>query len=231
MKNTLSLILLVGGKSSRMGQDKSALKLSLFPQINRIDKKNSSLKIDFFEHALILLSSLSKANPHIKTEIKISCRANQDKFMQEKLSNLDSSYDFELLFDNGVGVCEAIQICLEKTKTPCLFIPCDTPFLTVDILQQLVDAWHNNKNTFSNQNKSYINYVFSKDNTQKKQSLIAIYTQEAIPYLEASIEAKMPLQKAIPSQFVKILYYNNEQEKNFQNLNTEEDLKQAKNLF
>lgn len=292
MKNTLSLVLLMGGKSSRMGQDKSILKMSLLPcpvhnylmnngmditntelvheelvhkknpdnpiNINSLkENQNLSNDMDFFEHALFLLCSLSKANPHINTQIKISCRSNQDECIQERLLNLYSGYDFELLFDNGVGVCEAISMCLEKTQSSCLFIPCDTPFLTVDILQKLINAWqahcdennvlNNNKNAslldngldnnlphniLENnvvlQEKSYVNYVFSDKNTQRKQTLISIYTQEALSYLASSIKTKMPLQKAIPEEFVKILYYTKEQELFFQNLNTIKDLNNAK---
>ena len=275
MKSTLTLILLVGGKSSRMGQDKSALKLSLFPQIGIANKntplhvpdENSKKKshdtnpsqdnqnlnndLDFFENALSLLLALSIANPNIKSNIKISCLENQHEFMCKRLSKLSStigttsaigainatgttgtasanSYQknqsqtdcFDFIFDNGVGVCEAIQMCLEQTKTPCLFIPCDTPFLTRNILQSLINAWQNNE--------SYASYVFSENNTNKKQSLIAIYTQKAIPHLNSSIKTKMALQKAIPEEFAKIINYDDTQIPFFQNLNTIQDLNKAK---
>ncbi len=294
MQKKLSLVLLVGGKSSRMRQDKSALKLSVLShnissddilansdalscnevlsnhtsfedefsshhalsqnisnkstisstQHTRSSCENKKLlniaeDKEFFAHALFLLYSLSKANPHIATEIKVSCRANQYEFMKNRVdklqayemqSNIENLNDvnFELILDDGLGVCEAISLCLEKTQSACLFIPCDVPFLTLQLLQELIDAWDkdvSSKNiTFHD---AYASYVFIDEN-QKKQSLIAIYTQKALPYLTASLPKKIPLQKMLPEELSKLLPYTAAQEIFFQNMNTIKDLDSAK---
>lgn len=207
IKKKLQLVLLVGGRSIRMGYDKSSIKID-------------HLKgFDFFENALSLLLSL-QANLHLlqkssfpvsqmmcECSLVISCRKEQHEKMlsrvqaflgkQQKIEESreacrENIFDFlkeasieffkqksvetigkyppkheqkrEISFflDKGDGVCEAMIGCLEKGASDTLFIPCDVPFLSVSILEKLVNTW---LSSHKEGETALANFVFEPDFT------------------------------------------------------------------
>lgn len=255
----LQLILLVGGRSTRMGQDKSYLTLEELNGFN------------FFENALILLLNLQQKYlnftyecPHnnqlftLNINLALSCREEQkdefitrlnhfaekhkilkDCFEESKQSRVGDIHkirkaitNISFIFDQGLGVCEAIIQCLEQSKSDILLIPCDVPFLKVSLLQKLVDTW-----IITQRNEEYqkiSHFVFepvgqkSKEHWCKKkriqESLIAIYTQNALPALRKSVQNNNSLQKAICPSSTKKIFYTTDEVIFFQNMNSKEDL-------
>lgn len=254
----LKLVLLAGGRSVRMGQDKTYLKL------------NALGDLDFFENALSMLMDLKEKYEKpcfdisknflippfnsLDISLAISCREEQKESMEKRCANyfikrkiqngilheekfFDTSkcLDLELcsiIVDKGIGVCEAIIACLVKSMCDCLFIPCDVPFMRIEILQKLIDTWFISQN---NVNFGSANFVFEaaeiKEYTPHKynkkrlqESLIGIYTQNALPFLKECAQQNNSLQNAIPAQFSKKLIYTKKETCFFKNINKQDDL-------
>ena len=109
-RKTLFGLVLAGGKSQRMGQDKG--ELVYHGKIQR-------------EYEADLLASFCNRT-------FISCRKNQDEFIETRYEKL---YDtFEGLGPYG-GILSAFR---EHPNTAWLTIACDMPFLNKDVLDQLV---------------------------------------------------------------------------------------------
>lgn len=265
----IQLVLLAGGRSTRMGEDKSYLTLKELGGN------------DFFENALSLLlqvkqkySILSHSSDFNNVKMKIltavSCRQDQEEIIKTRIKNFLEKQkvckktfmtdtqtepcdvvcfggiippEVSLILDTGVGVCEAMIECLEHGACDTLFIPCDVPFLTVEILQKLIDMW-----ILSQKNKeenTLLNFVYepvdfeeisSKElkkedkkniplqkRKKRQESLVAIYTYNSLTFLKKSVCHNISLQNAIPNLFSKKIPYTKDEAIFFQNMNTKEN--------
>ena len=116
-KYQISVLLLAGGRSSRMGGTNKAL-------INYKEKP-------MLEHLLAQL-------PDAVDKLIISCNSDQKLFENytQYLVNDDQVAAIEAYSGPLLGILSALQ--LEQDK-PLLILPCDTPEITLDIIQKLID--------------------------------------------------------------------------------------------
>lgn len=110
--------LLVGGKSSRMGRNKSMLEINGEPLIER----TVNLITPLLEKITLIISAAESSNP--------------------QNTNLYSNFGLPLLADlwPNAGPLVGIATALASAKTQwCLILACDMPFLTRDWLTFLLD--------------------------------------------------------------------------------------------
>lgn len=229
---TLNLVVFAGGRSSRMGQDKTYLSpKDLFGQDGFSENILSQLAqkglfslyeggVDLLSHALCLLNAVKEKYPDISMSIYISCREDQQSIMKERIQHLSFAHEIGFCLDVGVGVCEALASCL--TLGDCLIIPCDVPCLSMSLLDRLIYSWleHENK---------YAQYVFMHEKKSLIESLIGIYTRHAQKDILIAIEKKLPLQKAFSS--VHHIVYSERESFSFFNLNSPKEIQELQNIL
>lgn len=111
MAESLAVVILAGGQSQRMGVKNKALVLFQ-------DKP-------FIQHVIDQMK-LQTNNIYINTH------RNQDDFINYKLPMIDDE------FENQEGPLVGMLTCLKKINMDWIqFVPCDTPFLPLDLINQL----------------------------------------------------------------------------------------------
>lgn len=223
---SLAYIVLVGGKSSRMGRDKSALSFSMPSHATNTLPSSMEERLnarDFLWTSLLTLKELKEYNGGNFTSLYVSCREEQEEMFKQRLGDFPCPCAY--IYDKGLGVMEAIVECLETTKKDCLFIPCDVPCMTVEILQKLVDAWTMDKENVLEEKP--VVYSYANKRTGRRESLISLYTQQALPYLKNALMENFSLQKAFPQEVVQCFFYD-EEAYFFDNLNSPHDYEKLK---
>jgi molybdopterin-guanine dinucleotide biosynthesis protein A len=126
-------IVLMGGKSQRMGKDKSLISYHGIPQ---------------YQYLHQLLSYFCE-------EVYLSNNASQT-------SNLDSNYQFITDLNNDCGPLEGIRSAFEQVNKALLVVPCDMPNINSDTINALIHARDSNYDAVCFQDdKGFINPLLS----------------------------------------------------------------------
>lgn len=177
-------IILAGGKSSRMGQDKALLEINGKPMIQNV----SELLRGFCDEIIVASSN----NDH----------ARFGDFMVSDI------------FENA-GPQAGIHAGLLAAKNDkCIVISCDTPFITKKVLEVLLA-------------KSDERPITVAGTEEWLHPLVGVYTRSASKTISARLNGGMlsmyPLLKIMDA---KIVYFSENEEKAFENINTQEEWKQ-----
>lgn len=180
-RNDLTGIVLAGGKSNRMGQDKAFLKLG---QKRLID------------YSLELMQTVTS---------RVIISANKFGY---------DGFSVPVVRDNylNIGPLGGMEACLRFSGTTGnLFMPCDTPFLTVDFWEHLL--------SFAGK----FDAVVPVSDDGKVEPLTGYYSREILPQMVAQIEnGDYKVQNLLKIISTKYLPVNNQSV--LKNINTPQDL-------
>ncbi|WP_456324347.1 molybdenum cofactor guanylyltransferase [Desulfonauticus submarinus] len=178
---------LAGGKSSRLGQDKTMLVFN---------------KISLLERSINLLYEVV-TEVYVLGKDPALCRANADGWFQDEIK--------------GIGPIGGIFTGLKNIGKPLLVISCDLPFLDKITLQELIDGRKQKKET-------EVMTTFFHPKTNFIESLVAIYENESLKYIEKAIAKKIfKLSRAIPEHVRNHILWEKDL-KVFFNINYPQDL-------
>jgi len=182
-------VVLAGGQSRRLGTDKALLCLP-------------GCELTLLENATQVLSSLG-------LEVYLSVRADQVRPLE--YPKIPDSY----IYRSSMG---GVASSLKALAAPCLFLPCDLPFMTSEILWRLLERRQTRP-------KGTLLTLFHSAGKGLMEPLIAIYEPESLPYLEQAMETQnFRLYQAIPEKNIVFVDYLEKEAHNFQNINTPQDL-------
>lgn len=194
-------VVLAGGRGSRMGTDKTALRL---PDSER----------DFMTRAAELLE-------RVVADVRVSCRADQP----ERLARAGRYPVVPDLYPGG-GVLRAVHSVLKQVGRPCLVIPCDMPFLPEEALRALLD-----RRARRTAPPRPLTTAFRRRETGIIETLVAVYEPESLPFFERAMErGEGGLYRAMPPDRRDCLDYGEEWAFAFRNINRPEDWKDARLL-
>ncbi len=191
-KPLLNGLILAGGKSVRMGYDKGSIKW-------------------YGKEQQYYLSDLLK---NVCNEVYISCRADQQKEIDEKYQLLPDTF-------TGLGPYGAILSAFrEKPDVAWLVVACDLPLLDIEALQYL----KNNRNTSS------IATTFESAYNNLPEPLITIWEPKSYPVLLSFLSQgyNCPV-KVLQNNDTTILKAPNPE--TLTNVNTQEELKKVQQLL
>jgi len=119
MDRELNGLILVGGKSRRMGKDKSSLKVG----------------------GKLLLEQTSKLLQTYCKDVFVSCRSEQDN--EEHLKNMPKIFDSA----GEIGPLGGIISALDELKSDIFVVACDLPNLNTQIMDSIFKQYNKNTNT------------------------------------------------------------------------------------
>ncbi len=190
-------IVLAGGLSTRMGKDKTQLRL------------HGTTGPTLIENSTKLLSTLLPS-------VWIACRAGQNR---QGLCIYD-------MYEN-CGPCGALYTALHHAKTQgfkaILVLACDMPFMNTTTLQKLLVARPTHKQNSPQQN---LLTTFLQKETKRIQALTAIYEITALPlFAKALQENQYKISHIIPETQRTVITYTKTENRPFTNCNNPEDWK------
>ena len=104
-----------------------------------------------------------------------------------------------------------------------LVLACDIPFISAPFLERLLLIRRNN---------DCLAWIPCEQKSGIEQNLCAIYSTKALPYFEKAIhEGVFALHRVIPREKKTFLFYDTQESALFFNLNTPQDLEQAKGIY
>ena len=201
-ENIKSCIILCGGKSSRMGQDKGSMIIQDKPMIKHI---LSTLNHQINE-AIIVLNDESRI-------------ARYSEFIDPH------DYSFKLLFVEdeikNQGPMPGIMTGLRKIDSEyALILPCDSPYVSADfintIFAEIDDDYH-----------AIVPYHDTENKLKTSEPLHSIYNKNIIPQIEKLIsEDVLHIKGLIEKIDTKFILIDNKkiEKKEFRNLNRPEDV-------
>ena len=203
MEKELTYIILCGGKSSRMGEDKGSMKVSEKPMIIHIlDKLNHNIN-----EAIIVLNNKKRIEKY-----------------SEIINNKKYTYTIRYIEDEikNKGPLAGIQTGLKEINTEyAQILPCDSPYITKEFIKNM----QNILNTLEEVDAIIPYHIEDKT---KNEPLHGIYSKKYIKKIDKLIkENKLSIKEYfkqinpyyIPIDNIKI------ENINFENLNTKEDVK------
>ena len=196
-------IILCGGQSRRMGQDKGSLIIKDKPMIKYI---LSTLNNEMDE-VIIVLNDIERI----------------DKYM-EFIDPQD--YNYELIFTEdkikNKGPISGILTGLENISTDyAIVFPCDNPFVTKKTIQTLFNEIEENI-------QAVVPYHDDKNKLKTSEPLHSIYNKNIVPIIKDLIlKDSLHIKGAIEKIDTKFVLIDNKKilKKEFRNLNRPEDLK------
>ncbi len=202
MINMKSVILLCGGQSRRMGQDKGSMKIMNKPMINHIlDSLNNIIN-----EVIIVLNNKDKINKYKKI-INQNNYTFQIQFTEDEIKNK--------------GPLSGIQTGLKNISSNyALVLPCDTPFITKKHINNIFNQLDNNYNCI-------IPYHDDKNKLKTTEPLHGIYNKNLIPKIEEQLKSNiLSLKKLIEKSKCKFIKIDNKKllKKEFKNLNSPKDI-------
>lgn len=220
----LTGVVLAGGKSSRMGQDKASMRLDdSGPNANTSDKPTLA-----YAMADMLHDALQAQGPH--AEIWISCQA--DRIIPLSHSRLGRVHDSV----QDVGPLAGIIAALQVAKGPIFVVACDMPLMQSDILHMLMKE---RQKVLHDPARRHPVLMTCFQNLQKAcggkpsiEPLVAIYEYAALPYLEEALQKKhFSLRRIIDQEALCVVPYSEKQKEFFFNMNNVFDYKEATQLL
>ena len=174
-----SLVILAGGKSSRMGRDKVLLKLNGMTFIERI-----------FTNALICFDRIiisTDSDEHKDTIMKLAAFAPENIPAGKCVCFVTDSYD-------AVGPLGGILSVFEKSDVERFsIVSVDVPFASMEVLEALYDRCEKKA-------------VFLKIGEKKPEPLIAAYDRSALPDIKRAVEkGLLKIRAALPKEDIDII--------------------------
>lgn len=214
-------VVLAGGRSSRLGLDKAALRLCKRGKRGERDERDAgdgggerggkggpgaeACGPDLLERAALLLQGLCR-------RVLVAGRSHHF------LAHVPDAVP-------DLGPAAGIAAALEATRAPCLVLACDMPFMDAPTLTRLLEAR-------AARPEGCLVTAYRERESGLVQSLAAVYESACLPFLAAALDAKrLALQDALPAQRWHYLSYSCEGSLPFFNLNCPEDLEQARKIM
>jgi len=201
-RNTLDLVgvVLAGGRSSRMGEDKPSLRLY------------GEGSPDLLSRTIALLRTCTP-------EVWVSCRRGQS------LPDCHCIPDVEEGLGPIGGIASSLAELVRSPRRAALVLSCDLPFMNASLLARLIAARRDAK-------PGTLMTTFRQTETGYIEALVAIYEQEALPFFERALAARLRQLNLVlrPDQRADILYTRREALPFF-NVNYPADLEMARQLI
>ncbi len=218
----LTGVVLAGGKSSRMGQDKAALMMG-----QPLPSGESGLALAF-HMADVLGQALHADNP--EAAIWISCQA--DRHIPASHAHLGRVHDTI----QDAGPLAGITAALEVAKGPIFVLACDMPLMQNQTVQLLIDARQAALEDSTRPHPllltAFQSHGKSVANVPNFEPLVAIYEYAALPYLQEALQKKhFSLRRIIDQEALCVVYYDQNYEESFFNMNNPDDLYTATQLL
>ncbi|MDR3358330.1 MAG: molybdenum cofactor guanylyltransferase [Desulfovibrio sp.] len=125
----------------------------------------------------------------------------------------------------GCGPVGGITTALEVTRSACLVLACDIPFMEESVLNKLVDARRARPD-------GTLVTCYKQLETGYPEALVAIYEFDALPFFQASLTQRLlKIRLVIPRERHHFLFYSGEESRYFFNINTPAALETAKKLI
>jgi len=203
MNSTLLGIVMAGGRSSRMGEQKPTLKV--YGQDNP----------DMLERTSALLQKYL-------AQVWVSCRTKQ------LATKLPCVYDqVEDLGPVG-GLYSSLSAIQDSVWQGILVLSCDLPFMNEDIICRLIQA----REKALAANANLLMTVYRQEKIGYIESLVAIYEKPALDLFARAIkEDKRHVHQVIPVEFRHEVVYGEEESLPFFNINYPADLVKAHKLI
>ena len=202
--HVLTIAILAGGRSSRMGVDKALTPVAGIPMLQRI----AQTARDVSPHLLILGRNTAPPNwPH----------ALPATFVPDATRTPTG---------DPAGPMPALLAALERTRTAILLLACDMPLLTAKTLHQLLAA-HD-----AAQPRATLALSRNPDGTTYAEPTLALYTPAIIPALQRLlVERKGAFQPLLREESVIGWAVPQESEHELLNVNTPEALAEAETFL
>ncbi|MFI3271284.1 MAG: molybdenum cofactor guanylyltransferase [Pseudomonadota bacterium] len=218
----LTGVVLAGGKSSRMGQDKAALMMG---QPLPSGESGPALA---FRMADVLGLALHADNP--KAEIWISCQS--DRHIPPSHAHLGRVHDTI----QDAGPLAGITAALEAAKGPIFVLACDMPLMQSQTVQLLIDARQAALQDGTRQHPllvtAFQGHGKSLATTPNFEPLVAIYEYSALPLLQQALQKKhFSLRRIVDQEALCVVPYGQNHEESFFNMNNPDDLYTATQLL
>lgn len=201
-KKQHSCIILCGGQSRRMGQDKGSMIIQDKPMINHI---------------------LSTLNNEIKEVIIVL--NNKDRIDKYKNFIKKEDYNFKITFAEdeikNIGPMSGILTGLMHiTSDYALILPCDSPYVTEKLIENIF-------NELDSDHQAIVPYHDSKNKLKTSEPLHSVYNKNIIPEIEELISDDILHIKGLIEKIdTKFILIDNKKllKKEFRNLNRPSDV-------
>jgi molybdopterin-guanine dinucleotide biosynthesis protein A len=189
----LTGVVLTGGRSSRLGQDKALLRLS------------AGNGPDLLTRTVSLLRKV----------------CGQCVVIGRKLPGFACFPDII----PGNGPVGGIATALELTRSSCLVLSCDLPFMSEAVLEALA-AEH------AKRPSCILSTAYKRGDTGHIEPLVAIYEADALSFFQARIrEKKRTLRLVVPPERQQYLLYSAGEALSFFNINSRSDFEIAREVL
>lgn len=193
-------VVLAGGHGSRLGMDKTALRLPDRDQ-------------DLMTRAAELLSRLV-------ADVRISCRAD----MPDRLARAGRFPVVPDIFP-GEGVLRAVYSILKQVSHPCLIIPCDMPFLPEEALRVLLE-----RRARRTEGRPVLTAYRQKETGFVETLVAVYEPESLPFFERALARGDYSLHRAVPPELRDCVDYGQEWASAFRNINMPEDLENARRM-
>ncbi len=201
-ENIKSCIILCGGKSTRMGQDKGSMIIEDKPMIKHI---------------------LSSLNHHINEAVIVLNNHTRTAKYMEFIDSRDYTYKITFAEDEikNRGPLPGIMTGLKKIQSEyALILPCDSPYVSSDYINTIFNEIDENF-------QAIVPYHDNKNMIKTSEPLHAVYARNTIPDIEELISQDvLHVKGLIEKIYVKFVLIDNEkiEKKEFRNLNRPQDI-------
>ena len=197
-----SSIILCGGQSRRMGQDKGSMIINDKPMIKHI----LSTLDNEIDEAIIVLNDSERIDRY-KTFIDSQDYSYEIKFVDDKIKNK--------------GPISGILTGLEKISSDyAIVFPCDSPYVTKNTIQTLF-------NEIDGKSQAIVPYHDDKNKLKTSEPLHSIYNRNIIPIIDELIKKdSLHIKGVIEKIDTKFVLIDNKKilKKEFRNLNRPTDI-------
>lgn len=181
-------VVLAGGLSRRLGQDKARLVLE---GEDDLLTRTVKLLLELVPKVLVV----GRKVPELELIPNVECIPDRKP---------------------GNGPLGGIAAALEHSGRDCLVLSCDLPFIAKEPLEKLLQQW-------GTRSPKTCMLAYEQEATRKIENLVAVYAQEALTFLQASMDSGLlKVSRAIDPESIQTIPYQKEQSRLFFNLNCPE---------